>query len=199
MLGIVAEVITAALLTIREERNEYKTNPLNQPISTVEAIAEVDIAETDTNALQPDFACLTDSHLSLMGSNIYQDCYFSLIPRSLPLKFIHRRFSDYKVDYTGFAFDFMENPVLPFEPDKISTVIQPTTMTLGDALQKVKALQMYFNFIPKNEHILGRDVTLKINGRIMMFKIAEQNTDTNLSTWNPIAPGIFLYATNSIN
>jgi hypothetical protein len=43
MAGILAEIVTACALATRDVYDEWKNNPLNQPATTVEAVATVEV------------------------------------------------------------------------------------------------------------------------------------------------------------
>ena len=197
MYGVLWEVITAFSIAAYDCWEINKNNPMNQPASEIEAIAVIDVDQTNTFPAL-DFSVLSETSLELLGTNIYTDSYFGLIPKTFPREFTHRTFRPLSVTFVGFAFDFGENPVPAFEMDNFTNFVKPASQSVKEVLTEVKMMRFYVNFIPKSSHILGGHVTLEVNGFQKFFTIYSQDTDTNLSANNPAFSGVFLYATNSI-
>src|ERR1039458_1695939 len=114
--GVIAEMIIGFGIAIWEGNELMENTPLSQPASQIRAVAVIDINETNTYPAL-DFSILHETYLELLGTNIYTDSYYALIPQGFPREFSHRRFSDNAVTFIGFAFDFEQNPVPPFEFD----------------------------------------------------------------------------------
>jgi hypothetical protein len=147
-------------------------------------------------------ASLENTYLDLMGTNIYNYSAnfgqpFHLVPRTFPREFDHRPFGQNKA-FKSFAIELEQYPVPLFEYENWTNFVKPPKPTVREALAEVHTTQIYVDFIPKNARIIGGHVYLKVNGFAKEFMIPEQNTDTNYSTWNPNAAGVFIFATNAI-
>jgi hypothetical protein len=197
--GVFAEILLGFFVASWDGWQAIKYNPLNQPVADIKAIAVIDVNQT--NLYLPDFSVLQDTHLELMGTNIYGQSFASLIPQNLPRRFVHRKYIDNSITFTGYAFDFEQNPVPAIEfdnPDNPITVDKSPVPKVKEVLNETKTIWLYINFIPKTDQILRGRITLKVNGFPKEFKIGQQTTDTNYSVWNPNMPGIFLRATNVV-
>lgn len=197
--GVFAEVVLGFSVAAFEGWEALKNAPLNAPASVIRAIAVIDINQTNPYP-RLDFSVLNNTYLELLGKNIYRDSYFGLIPNTFLREFVHKRnFGPHApISYIGFAIEFEENPVPAFEPANFNDFVKPPNPPVKEVLNEVKMMRLYLNFVPKTAQIIGGHVILQVNGFPKYFTINKQGTDTNLSAWNPNAPGIFLYATNSV-
>src|SRR5208282_4365783 len=88
--GVIAEMIIGFGLAIWEGNELIKNNPLNQNASEIRAIAVIDVNATNTYPAL-DFSVLSDAYMELLGTNVYGDSYFGLIPKNFPREFAHKR------------------------------------------------------------------------------------------------------------
>lgn len=92
--------------------------------------------------------------------------------------------------------------ILRFRPDKMVFLglktPESTNPTPKLIIDRIQALRIHVDFIPRDSEIVGESAELIINGSIRKeFRILRQTNDPFLGGLNPNDNGIFNYATNS--
>jgi hypothetical protein len=198
VLGVLIEVIVAAVTACNEWRNE----PLNLPVSTVEVDAQIAVASPFW--LQPRPISMEDTSLDLTGKDIHTNlAFFYLVPRYYPQEWGLNGFQNGKSNSIAVEINFEQIGASPIAMlDAFNGRPHPRNPTVKEVLSEIKAMLFYVDFIPTNCSIVGGQAILKVNGFTKEFKIPEQGAETNCGivymnpNWHP-DPGLYFFATNA--
>jgi hypothetical protein len=198
MAGIAAEIITAFTFSARDVYEEWENSPRNQPVSTVEAMAE--IAIESPLFPQPRPVPFEDSSLELTGTNIGSGLsFFTLTLRSYPRVIGMNGFQYGKSNAIAVGMEFQEYGTAPVMwLDASNNIINLARPVVSDVLDEVKTMYFYIDFISTNSEILGGQTILRVNGFQKTFRIPKQNRIPWATTFpaQTDGNGIGFFATN---